>query len=96
MSFTKMISLASESKMRVVDDVIQTLPVAVGQELKGPRSAIGGLEQPLTLRIFTDRFEQIVERTFHAREFGGAAARQCSNPTFRCLEFRLVILHKAT
>ena len=63
---------------RVVDDVVQTLPVAVGQELEGAGGAIGRLEQSLALRIFADRFEQIVERAFHSRELWPPRSEACS------------------
>ena len=61
MSFTNTISLASESKIAPLTDVLETLPVAVGEELERARGASGRLRETLPLRILADRFEQVAE-----------------------------------
>ena len=56
MSFTIMISLASDSKIAPL--TISSSPGDnPGQELKGTRGSAGCPQQALPLRIFADRFE---------------------------------------
>ena len=76
---------------RLVDDRIEILSIAVGQELEGLGRARRCLEQAFALRILADGLEQLQKRLLHALELGRAATRNAANPSLRGFQLCFVV-----
>ena len=59
MSLTSMISLASDSKTRVINDFAEILPVSLCQKFHRARSAIRRASQTLAIQILANAIKQL-------------------------------------
>src|SRR5437867_642869 len=81
---------------RAVYDLIEVLPISVSEELERARGAGWRSEQTFTLRVFSDRLEQIQKRFFHPLQLRCAATWNTSDAALGRFELGLVIVHQSS
>src|SRR6266571_3428070 len=81
---------------RAVYDLIEVLPISVSEELERARGAGWRSEQTFTLRVFSDRLEQIQKRFFHPLQLRCAATWNASDAARGRFELGLVIVHQSS
>src|SRR5436190_5341935 len=74
-------------KKRVVDQLVQGLPVTGSQEFERSRGSSRCSKQTLAFWVFANGFEQGEKRLLHACHASGAAARNFADAAFSRLQF---------